>query len=482
MSFSSKAPYLFALESYLKNAPLSFQVPGHGGGKVVAPQLVGLLGQRMLRSDLTEVWGLDDLHQPDGACGEAQRLAALAFGADHTYFLVNGSTSGIHAMLLATVGPQDTVLVPRHAHRSVWGALMLCGATAALYRSSFDAELQAFGATIEADLLPVLDAHPQAKALLLVSPTYHGHVSDLVPLVRLAHERGLVVLVDEAWGAHFCFHPQLPSTALQAGADLVVQSTHKMLSSLTQTAMLHLSGTRVSRSRVNRMLRLLLTSSPSAPFVASLDAARAHYETCGKELIEQASFFCDSTAKKLVGIPGVRCRWAQLGAQDWDPLHLFLQIDGWSGYELEKHLFDRDIAVEMAEARGVLLVWASVQDPAMGDHFVRAIESVVREVHTVKAKAIDLNAKIFLESTICPRIALDAEGELVDWKDAQGLISAEAVTLYPPGIPWLLPGEPVALEVVQAMRIRLAQGARIQGATDPHLESLRVIRGDLSRW
>lgn len=476
----SRAPYFEAIRAHLAEGVLSFHVPGHQGGRGADPDLHKLLGTPTLWADITEVQGLDDLHNPTGQLGEAQRLAAAAFGAEQTHFLINGSTSGNHAMLLATTGPGDVVLVPRNAHRSVWGGLTLSGASAAVYEPPFDEELGVYGAPTPKAVQRAMQDHPSAQTLLISSPTYHGHAADTRAIIHLAHSRGMTVLADEAWGAHLRFHDGYPSSAVQAGADLVVQSTHKMLPSLTQTAMLHVNGPRVDRERLCQTLRIILSSSPSAPLLASLDCARRQYALHGCRILEELAGLASLTRRELDALDGIFCRGGELrtdgAVSQWDPARMVVSAlgRGYNGHELETYLrYDHRVQIEMSDLFGVVVVLTA----GHREEHVQALVHAVGALPSKPALPPPGPPPTFPRALVTPARALRAPAEQVPWKEAGGRRSAETVTLYPPGIPWLLGGEVIEPLLLSELKSRQQAGGKIQGSTDPTLDTVRVQKG-----
>lgn len=474
----SRSPYFDAVRAHVSGEVLSFHVPGHQGGHGADPEFASFLGLDALKADITEVMGIDDLHRPHGQLGEAQRLAAQAFGADQTHFLVNGSTVGNQAMLLTCGGPGDLVLVPRNAHRSIWSGLILSGATAATYLPEFDHELGVFSVPTQATLEEALRRHPEAKAVVITSPSYHGHACDIDKVVETIHQHGKLALVDEAWGAHLAFHLGFPRSAVQAGADLTVQSTHKMLPSLTQSAMLHVTGERVDRQRLDAVLRTLQTSSPSALLVTSLDAARRHYALHGQEILENLARIATLTGQRLNRLEGIFCRGAELGTSrgvlpTWDPTHLVVSAlaRGYTGYELEATLrHEHGQQVEMSDLFGVVLVLTAGHTEEHLERFVSAIDSLPQG----EPKESNIQPVEFPHQTFIPRDAFMATRVQVAAEDAVGGISAETITLYPPGIPWILPGERIEGALLSELLSRRQAGGQVQGAWDPTLSTLGV--------
>ena len=480
-SDQNRAPYLEAIQAHLAESVLPFHVPGHQGGLGADPGLHQLLGASVFGADLTEVLGLDDLHRPTAQFKEAQQLAAAAFGAEQTHFLINGSTSGNHAMLLATTGPNDIVLIPRNAHRSVWGGLLLSGATAAVYEPPFDSRLGAYGVATPECVRKAARQFP-AKVFYLSSPSYQGHAADTGAVVKAAHDLGLLVLADEAWGAHLAFHDGFPTSAVHAGADLTVQSTHKMLPALTQSAMLHVRGSRVDRARLDFVLRTILSSSPSAPLLASLDGARRHYALHGREILEGLAALAVRARAQLSALEGITCWGGELkppGAVSlWDPTRLVVSAlaRGYTGYELEAYLrYECRVQIEMPDLFGVAVVLTAGHREEHVQTLVQALAALPPQASTGDLTAFRLAPPSFPHALVTPRDALLAPTEAVPWAQASGRRAAETVTLYPPGIPWLLPGQRIDEEVLDYLTTRQAAGGKIQGAADPTLQTLRVL-------
>lgn len=474
------APYLEAIAAHLGEDVLSFHVPGHQGGKSAEPTLHRLLGDQVFRADLTEVLGIDNLHRPCAQLLQAQRLAAAAFGAEETHFLVNGSTSGNHAMLLAGTRPDQLVLVPRNAHRSIWGGLMLSGASAAVYEPPFDQRLGVYTVATPECLNRAADRHPQATAFVLSSPGYHGHAADTVRVVEAAHRRGLMVLADEAWGAHLAFHPGFPTSAVSAGADLTVQSTHKMLPALTQGAMLHVRGPRVSREHLAQVLGTLLSSSPSAPLLVALDSARRRFALQGEPLLEEVARLAAWGQREIGNLRGIVCHSGGLVPRGqvslWDPARLVVSAlgRGYTGYEVETWLrYQHRLQIEMADPYGVVVVLTA-------GHREEDLAGLCQALSALPPKSgIELAAPApppFPETVLTPRHALGMPSEPVAYSKSEGRRSAETVTLYPPGIPWLLPGQRIERATLTQLKERREAGGMVQGASDPTLRTLRVLR------
>ncbi|MGK7891739.1 MAG: aminotransferase class I/II-fold pyridoxal phosphate-dependent enzyme, partial [Leptolyngbyaceae cyanobacterium] len=331
----------------------AFYAPGHKRGQGLSVYMEQLLGDRHpLKADLPELPELDNLFAPEGVIQSAQGLAAAAFGASQTWFLANGSTCGIEAAILATCGPGDRLLLPRNVHRSAISGLILSGAMPIFVEPDYDPDWDmAHGVAVGA-IAQALDTYRDIKAILIVSPTYYGTCADVVAIAQLAHQHHIPLIVDEAHGPHFGFHPDLPQSALSAGADLVVQSTHKVLSAITQASMLHLGCGgqpdglyRVQPQRISAALQLVQSSSPNYLLLASLDAARQQMATEGDRLMQQTLDLADDARTQLSQIPGIRvfdatAHWHRPGIADGDRTRLTVAVSdlGLTGFDADDSL------------------------------------------------------------------------------------------------------------------------------------------------
>ncbi len=451
-------------------------MPGHMLGRGAPQDLKALMGEVALAADTTQVLDLDDIHRPLTALKAAQELAARAWGAERTWFLVNGSSCGNLAMLLATVGPGEEILVPRSAHRSVHGGLVLSGARPVYLETPFDPDMSVHHAVEAKTVAAALDSHPQARALLFTSPTPYGAAADVQRLVALGRERGIPVLVDEAWGPHLAFHPDLPTSALAAGADLVVHSAHKLLGALSQASMLHQRGQRVDPVRVEVALRMLQSTSPNCLLVASLDSARRQAALHGREDWQRALDLAEAARGALERLPGLRC----LGpgrAPAYDRTRLVVSVVdlGYTGVEVERILRDREgIQVEMSDLRNVVALVTPAHTDVDLQRLVAALGRLpLREAPARVPWAREMPRTPCLALT--PREAFHAEVTVVPLDQAPGRICAEFFTPYPPGIPLLCPGEVFTAEHVDYLQAALAAGIPLEGPADPGLQTVRVL-------
>lgn len=477
-----RTPYLDALIAYVEEKTIPFHVPGHKQGRGTHPKLKEWLGDPHLAMDLTEVPGLDNLAQPKDVLKEAQELAAKAYGVDASYFLVNGSSSGVHAMITAACNPGDKILIPRNAHKSAFAGLIFSGAVPVYLMPEFDLSLQMDQTVTVETLIKGLDENPDAKAVMLLSPTYYGAASDVKKLIDIVHERGKIALVDEAWGPHFHFHPDLPQSAVDAGADLVVNSTHKLLSSLTQTSLLHYRRGRIDQARLEAVLRFYTTSSPSCLLLASIDACRMQMATEGKKLLDNAIALAENARERLNKLPGVYCMGREVigrpGVDALDPTRLVISLTslGYTGYEVEELLRrEQHVAIEMSDLFHVVALVTIGDSIEELNPLVKGFEALSRRPRQALAKK-ELKLPDWPPVRLSPRDAFVAEHEMVAIMEAAGRVSAELITTYPPGIPAIVPGEEFTADVLDYILVEQEAGSRVTGVADAALQTVRVVK------
>lgn len=426
-----------------------------------------------LRLDLTELDETDNLHAPQGAIAEAQSLAAQAFGADESYFLVNGSTVGLHAMIMAACAPGEAIALSRASHLSALGGIILAGARPVFLGTGYDATWQ-LPADPTPDSLRRAFADPSVRAVLVTRPDYFGRASDLKAIAEVCREADRLLLVDEAHGAHLGLDARLPEGALALGADAVVQSTHKLLSAMTQASMLHLKGDRMDSGHVRKLLRLLQTTSPSFVLLASLDVARQQRETDGKQLWKKTLDMV-ARARQALGIHGIRCLGPGHGPQAaWDPAKLVVDLEGTGhdGYTVAEALHERLIQVEIATPR---YVGALVTPGNTPEDLERLVQGLLEALRLVGRPSPALPQPPAAPALAClPRDAALGRSRTVRLEEAVGEVAAELVCPYPPGIPALVPGERITTEVLEYMDALRGLGASFVGPEDPSLETIQV--------
>jgi arginine decarboxylase len=487
------APYLDALVAYGFRGPTRFHVPGHKGGAGADPGLRWAIGERALQLDVPQdTEGIDAGPEPT-PYAQAEELAAAAYGAERSWFLTNGATQGNHALCLALAGPGVRVVLQRNAHASLIDGLVLSGGMPAFVAPETDDELgMAHGVTPAAltQVLAASGAGAGARAVFVVSPTYYGLAADVAGLAEVAHAAGAALVVDQAWGPHFGFHPGVPPSALALGADAVITSTHKLVGALTQAAMLHVApGGRVDAPAVARAVRLVRSTSPSSLLLASLDAARRQLAVHGQALLAQTLAGAAHARRAIDAVPGCAVVGERLvgrpGVAAWDPLRLVIDVrgSGRSGFELAAELrAGSDIHLELATHATLVLVLGVHESPEALERFVHDLGATVAEIAPAVAPVEPASAPVVRapvlghELAVAPRDAFLGETEVVAVDAALGRISCEAIAGYPPGIPALLPGERIGADVVAYLRELAAAGARLHGASDPSFETITVLR------
>ena len=498
------APLFGAMLDYMERRSASFHVPGHKDGELYRRMADEwpYPGQQLLRSmasllamDTTEVEGTDDLHHPSGPIAEAQRLAAHCFGAEETHFLIGGSTVGNIALLLSScTRPGDLIIVQRNVHKSILHGLMLAGATAVFLTPQPD---PASGLAIVPDAETVseaLDRYPQAKAVMITNPNYYGMGADIREMARLAHDHGIPLLVDEAHGAHFGFHPAVPPSSLSMGADGVVQSTHKMLGGMTMSAMLHVQGPRLDRDRLKQVLTMVQSSSPSYPLMASLDLSRYWLDRHGAAALEPGLEAARWLRERIQAMPEfelVPGPDASTAHHYQDPFKMVLRDrhDRLSGYELLEKLSAHGCVAEMADPRYVVAALSLSTSMADAERLAQALEAVAVTIgdaptyNTMRANDMVENAAGASCSDPVPFSLYDdpqATTMRVPIRDAAGGIAAETVTPYPPGIPLLYRGERVSEAVVRQLERLAEAGAKCHGAGDATLRTIQIFANEIN--
>jgi arginine decarboxylase len=480
------APYLDAVVAYGFRGAGRFHVPGHKGGPGADPGLRFALGDRALAVDVPQDMEGIDIGPAPTPFDRAEQLAAEAYGADRTWFLTNGATQGNHALCLALAPLGAKVVAQRNSHASVVDGLVLSGGLPSFVAPEYDADLGMAHGVAPGALAGALARTPDARAAFIVSPTYYGVAADVAGCAEAAHAAGVPLVVDQAWGPHFGFHPDLPPGALSQGADAVLTSTHKIVGALTQSAMLHVAGTgRIDASAVARAIRLTRSTSSSSLLFMSLDAARRQLAIHGEALLHETLRAIRQAREKLATVPGVAVLGPELvgrpGVVDWDPLRIVLDVrgTGCTGYEVARALEHAyDVQTELATQATVVLLVGLGEQPVALERVAGDVEEVVKRIQrpgTIPA-VIAPPASLEQQMAVPPREAFLGDAELVAVDEAIGRISCESIAGYPPGIPALLPGERITAETMDYLRWTVEAGARLHGASDPRLETINVLR------
>lgn len=483
----TRMPFLETLLREKNQSPISFHMPGHKGTKTPHPLLLEYFGGNLYSADLVEMNpNIDYLHSPKGTLLEAQQLAAAAYGADHTFFLINGSTVGNMAAIMATTGPNKKIIMPRASHRSVYGAVVLSGAIPIYIEPDYHPDIEFPLAVNIKTIEKLLKQHPDTVAIHLTSPNYYGVLSDIASICQLAHAHGVALLIDEAHGSHFGFHSDFPQSAISLKADIIVQSTHKTQGSLTQSAMLHLNENGfVNRARVAQILSLLQSSSPSSILLASLDATRMQMATEGRERLSNAVLLSRKARSAIRLMHGLWCYGEELvGANHIfaiDPNKLIVRVSstGLSGFQVAAILrHQHGIEVEFADLKHIIFSVTIADTESTVDRLLNALGSLSEQKHQIlndDTSAIEPPADLPHVAIALRDAYFAASTRTVPLNEAIGNVMAENIIPYPPGIPLLVPGEIIEQHHLAYISHLIKKGSNIVGMEDASLQTVRVV-------
>ncbi|MBM7704937.1 aminotransferase class I/II-fold pyridoxal phosphate-dependent enzyme [Metabacillus iocasae] len=456
-----KTPLYDALLKHSSGQPISYHVPGHKSGSVF-PLLNDNVFSSILKIDMTELNGLDDLHDPEEVIEDAQKLAADVYGVDFTYFLVNGSTVGNLASILSVCGEDDKVLVQRDSHKSILNGLKLSKSKPIYLSPTVDENANiSTGLSIQT-IEKALRDYPDAKALIVTNPTYYGATIDICKVVQLAHSYQIPVIVDEAHGAHFIVGDLFPTSAVQAGADIVIHSAHKTLPAMTMASYLHVQGSLINREKLSSYLSILQSSSPSYVLMASLDIARyylAHFSPLHvKKVMKRIERLCDGINR----IPGLRV----VPLKQKDPLKVMIRASFCTGYELQ-HLFEQEgVYSELADSFQVLFVLPLSEEIEIEEtikRMTRAVQSPLYKDNAVNQSVKSSFTFPAVSSVLSYKQMTQLKKSTVAIEESKGLFVSKPVIPYPPGIPILLEGEQITSEHIHYILQLQRLGAKIQG-------------------
>ncbi len=464
-------PIYNMLLKYSGKRPLPFHMPGH----VMGRGLAGLLKDAG-SLDITEIPGSDSLHDPDGVIKEAQNLAASAFGAANTYFSVNGSSLGIHAMIHAAIRPGGKILINRDAHTSVINAISILKAEPVYILPDYDKKAHLNLGCRQDDLINALSQDRDIDAVLMTRPNYYGVASHIGSMIEAARSRGIPFLVDEAHGAHFSFSGLFPQPVLELGADACVQSLHKTLPAMTQTALVHEgSSSLLGKGRLFKYMSMLQTTSPSYVLMASIDIAREIMEQRGEELYDGLYKRIDIFYRELSKIDGVRRIKPDNPGVDTDFSRIVLSFErsGLTGFEAERILRESSgIVAEMADYYHLVFIATPFHTDKDFEALLKGIREVARHgkgPFTDKFSFVGIPDSL-PERAMNPGKAIEMPAEYIDLNAASGRISAATITPYPPGIPLVYPGEVISGELVRMLSEIQGSGGRVHGIMDGRVQ------------
>lgn len=471
------APIYDKLKKYSSHGIYPFHMPGHKGGrKGIFPQVLPM--------DITEIDGFDNLHQPTGIIAQAQAMAAKTFGAEESFFMVNGSTGGILAAILSACKDGEEVLVARNCHRSVYSAIALSGAKPIYIQPGIVDATVAGG--ISPDVVEkLLEEHPKIRLIVLTSPTYEGFTSDIEAISRIVHKKAeRILVVDEAHGAYMKFHSYFPKTALEQGADLVIQSLHKTLPSPTQTAILHMQGNRVNKTLLKQCISMVETFSPSYLFLAAMDQCRQWLDTEGKQAFSDYVGKLEQFRKEVEGLKQIRlwgkelCGVANIHDVDLGKLVFYLPFSQWSGERLGRHLLEQyGLQMELCSISHVVAMTSPADTEDGFIRLAKALKEIEKEMAVSNLRNNEnLSSLPLPEVEMTPRQAFFAEKEEVSLQLSVGEVCGEFIIPYPPGIPLLVPGERISKEILEHILNYKAEKHPIVGCADDTLEKITVVK------
>ena len=475
-----RAPIYEALERFGKMRVVPFDVPGHKRGRG-NPELARLLGEKCVSMDVNSMKPLDNLCHPVSVIREAEILTAQAFGAAHAFLMVGGTTSAVQSMILSVAKRGEKIILPRNVHRSVMGAMVLCGAVPVYVNPEGDDRLGIpLGMSVEAVKQAVRE-NPDAKAILVNNPTYYGICSDLKAIVEVAHGNGMLCLADEAHGTHFYFSDELPVSAMEAGADMASVSMHKSGGSLTQSSIL-LAGPAMQEGHVRQIINLTQTTSASYLLLSSLDISRRNLALRGEEAFKRVAGLARYARREINAIGGYYAYSKELingdSVYDFDETKLSVNtLDvGLAGIEVYDLLRDEyDIQIEFGDL-GNILAYLSIGDrPREIERLVSALAEIRRRFERDPAGLMK-QEYIDPEVAVSPQEAFYAEKVSLPIMETAGRICSEFVMCYPPGIPILAPGERITGDILNYIQYAKEKGCSMTGPEDAAIERLNVLK------
>ncbi len=481
----SQAPVLEALAAYHETRQIPFTPPGHKQGRGADPRVREVLGEAVFRSDVLATAGLDDRRASQGVLEKAQVLMADAVDAEHTFFSTCGSSLSVKAAMLSVAGPHEKLVVGRDAHKSVVSGLILSGVRPIWVEPQWDPRRHLAHPPSAEAFEAALAQHPDARGALVTSPTPYGTCADLAAIARMCHARHRPLIVDEAWGAHLPFHPELPTWAMDAGADVCVTSVHKMGSGLEQGSVFHLRGDLIDPKVLKAREDLLGTTSPSVLLYAALDGWRRQMVEHGRALYDAALALAERVRVRIEAIDGMhvhgRDDFCGPGlAADLDPLQLVVDIAdlGTTGYRAADWLREHHrVNLHVCDHRRISAQLSHADDEHTAEALLTGLRELAAhagELRPAPAVAVPDPAQLRLEQVVLPRDAFFGRTEQVSWEKAVGRVAAEMLTPYPPGIPAALPGERLNRPVLEYLRTGVDAGMVVPDAADTEVKSVRV--------
>jgi arginine decarboxylase len=480
----NQTPVFDALMEYVNRKTIPFHVPGHKKGEGMDEAFKNFIGENPFKIDVTVFKLVDSLHHPTGAIKKAQELAADAYGSDAAFFSIHGTSGAIQAMILSVVGNGDKIIIPRNVHKSVTAGIILSGSVPVYMQPELDKKVGIAHNVTPETVENTLKENPDAKAVLIINPTYYGVSTDIKRIAEIVHSYNIPLIVDEAHGPHLGFNNRLPISAMEAGADMCAQSTHKIIGALTQCSLLQVKSKRIDVNRVHQVLSLLQTTSPSYILMASLDCSRRQIALKGKELLDKAINLATYARDEINKIPGFYCFGKELlgepGVYALDPTKITINCRDLdiTGYDLDMLLCEKyHIQVELSDLYNVLAVGSFGDTQESIDALINALKEISNEHYGKKTKQNSfIDVPEIPENTTAPRKAFNGVKECVLLKDSVGKVSGEFLMAYPPGIPVLCPGEIITQEIVDYVERLKETGLYVQGTEDPEVEYIKIVK------
>lgn len=479
----NETPLFDALMEYVDRETIPFHVPGHKKGMGMDVKFKRFMGENPFKIDVTVFKLVDNLHHPTGPIKKAEELAADAYGSDAAFFSIHGTSGAIQAMIMSVVKNGEKIIIPRNVHKSVTAGVILSGAIPVYMQPELDKRVGIAHGVAPETVEETLRQNPDAKAVLIINPTYYGVATDIRKIVEIVHKYNIPLIVDEAHGPHLGFNDKLPVSGMEAGADICAQSTHKIIGALTQCSLLQVRVGRVDINKVKQQLSLLQTTSPSYILMASLDCARRQIALHGKELLEGTIELSNYARAEINKIPGLYCFGEDIlgkpGAYafDFTKITVTCRDLGITGYDLDMILANKyHIQVELSDLYNILAVGSFGDTKENIDKLIIALQEISKEYYgkgNQKSDFIDIPD--IPERVQIPREAFNSDKISVLLRDSIGMISGEFLMAYPPGIPILCPGERITKEIIEYIQQLKDTGLYVQGTEDPNVEYIKVV-------
>jgi len=481
-----EVPYIDALEAYVDSDVAPFDVPGHKMGGF-ENEFMDFIGKKVYECDVNAPIGLDSLLKPHGVIKKAEALCAEAFDSDYCQFSVSGTSGGIIATIIGVVGTKEKIILPRNIHKSIISALIISGATPVFMKPDIDSVTGIANGVSFEEAKRVIDENLDAKAILIINPTYFGITSDLKRIADYAHSKNIICIADEAHGTHFYFNKKYPLGAMQAGFDLTTASMHKTGGSLTQSSIILGKGKRINFEKVRKALNMIMSTSPSTLLIASIDAARKRMYFDGKKILDENALFCKEARNAIKKMPGLFVMDDSYldgkGRFALDPTKLVVNVSGLglTGFEVYKMFKERfNIQLELGEISSVLAIIGVGTSKKHVDRLINAFEVISKEFYGKKSPKHfpHFSTDKFPDIVVRPRTAYNAPTKIIPLNEAAGEICAESIMIYPPGIPFLIHGERITTDAVKQLRFDERNGGIV--LSDSPKDMIKVI--DRNNW